>query len=173
MKKCLGTSFCCWEEATLWPKAARSIPAETFCYGACMFSCLHGPLFLCFFKNSLKCSSPVAWLEGVIRTPHFGYSVWHKLKPLTLSAQRTHLGHLNHSSAGFRSFSVAGQQPDTAGENPALRHLHPAVPAGGAVHRVLQQHSHHHTVPAHIGLNGNNKEKRKKAHARNYVFYFL
>lgn len=59
-----------------------------------------------------------------------------------------------HLFTGVRSVYMAGGELGASGENPRLRHLIAALPAGGDFHRVLQQHSHHHPVPAHTGLNG-------------------
>lgn len=52
------------------------------------------------------------------------------------------------------TFSVAGRKSHTAAEHPSFCHLHPAVSAGGHVHRMFQQHRHHHSLPANTGLHG-------------------
>lgn len=56
--------------------------------------------------------------------------------------------------AGIRSVQVVGRKLGTSGEHPPLCHLVAAKPACGNLHRVLQQHRHHHPLPAHTGLNG-------------------
>lgn len=61
---------------------------------------------------------------------------------------------LKHLFTGVRSVQVARRELGTSGENSRFRHRHTAQPAGGDVHRVLQQHSHHHPLPANLGLNG-------------------
>lgn len=52
------------------------------------------------------------------------------------------------------TFSVAGRKSHTTAEHPSICHLHPAVSAGGHVHRVFQQHRHHHSLSANTGLHG-------------------
>lgn len=55
---------------------------------------------------------------------------------------------------GVWTVKMAGSKSGPTEEHPTLRHLSDTVFPGGNIHRVLQQHSHHHTVPAHSGLYG-------------------
>lgn len=52
------------------------------------------------------------------------------------------------------TFCVAGGISNTTAEHPSLCHLNPAVSAGGHVHRMFQQHRHHHALSANTGLYG-------------------
>ncbi len=71
---------------------------------------------------------------------------------------------LKHLFTGVRSVQVVGRELGTSGENSPLCHLVAALSAGGDIHRVLQQHGHHHPVPAHTGLNGKLMSTRTHTH---------
>lgn len=49
---------------------------------------------------------------------------------------------------------MAGRKSHPAAEHPSIRHHHPDDYAGGRVHRMFQQHSHHHSLSTNPGLHG-------------------
>lgn len=71
---------------------------------------------------------------------------------------------------------MVGSKPGPSAEHSTLRHLSDSVFAGGNVHGVFQQHSHHHAILAHSCLYGEYTVYRNlpnKFYNINYIHSFL